>query len=282
MSDLYEERLKSRSITRQNLPVKPKKNGNGIKKIMGVLAVSFIVISAGGYGVDLYNEKLTAKKELAEANALMQKEQEANEARQERVSNNKVAYLTFDDGPNYNTSKVLEILEENNIKATFFLVGSMIENNPDIVKDIKEAGHTIGNHTYSHSYSYKTKEAFLEEIEKTDDLISKAIDEDFKSYFVRVPGGSMGKSTLKEAISENGYKSINWTALVGDDEKGGKVGVDYVVNRAKETTGDDKYEVILAHGTKSVTVKSLQKIIDNLKEDGYIFEPLVEDSPVEF
>lgn len=282
MSDLYEERLKSRSNVSQDVPTNPKKNGNGMKKIVGIVALALIVTSVGNYGVGVYKEKAAIKKEIAEANALMQKEKEENDARQERVANNKVAYLTFDDGPNYNTTKILEVLKENNIKATFFLVGNMIENNPKIVKDIKDDGHTIGNHTYSHSYNYKSKEAFLGEIEKTDALISEAIGEEFKSYFVRVPGGSMGKSMLKEALKENGYKSINWTALVGDDEKGGKVSTNYVINRAKETTGDDKYEVILAHSTKSVTAEALQKIIDNLKEDGYIFEPLVEDSPVEF
>lgn len=252
------------------------------RKMVGILILAVAVVYTSNYGIGAYKEQKAVKKEASNAKALLQKQQEEETARVERVANSKVAYLTFDDGPNYNTEKILNVLKSNDIKATFFLVGSMVENNPNIVKKIKGDGHTIANHTYSHNYSYGTKDKFLEEITKTDDLIAKALGEDFKSYFVRVPGGSMGKKVPQEAIKENGYKSINWTAVFGDDEKGGKVNSQYVIDRVKETTGDDKYEVILAHGTKSVTADTLQDIINNLKSDGYIFEPLMTDSPVEF
>lgn len=279
MSNLLERNPNVRED--EYMPIKVKRKLK-VKKIVGLLVVAVSMVPVGKYGIDIYKENAVVKKEEANAKALMQKQQEEEAARIERVANSKVAYLTFDDGPNHNTEKILDILKENNIKATFFLVGNMVELNPDIVKKIKEDGHIIGNHTYSHIYTYKTKESFLEEIEKTDKLISKALGEEHKSYFVRVPGGSMGKKITQEAMKENGYKSINWTAVFGDDENGGKVTTEYVINRVKETTGDNKYEVILAHGTKSVTVEALQTVIDNLKEDGYIFEPLMEDSPVEF
>lgn len=279
MSGLLEQNPNPKKM--QNEPKRTKSKFR-VSKVAGVLVLAVAVVSVGKYGLDTFKENLAAKKEEASINALMQKQQEEEEARKERVANSKVAYLTFDDGPNYNTEKILDILKENNIKATFFLVGSMVENNPSIVKRIQDEGHTLGNHTYSHKYSYSTKEEFLSEVEKTDELISKALGTDYKSYFVRVPGGSMGKKIAQEAIRENGYKSINWTGMFGDDEKGGKVDSKYVENRVKETTGDDQYEVILAHGTKSITVATLQTIIDNLKADGYIFEPLMIDSPVEF
>lgn len=250
-------------------------------KVVGSLVAIIVLISCGKYGLDYKNK---SKENIPDENinSLMQVEQDENSARVERVKNNKVAYLTFDDGPNYNTSKILDILKDNNIKATFFLVGSMVENNPALVKRIKEDGHVIANHTYSHNYSYKTKEEFIEEVERTDAIISKALGEEHKSYFVRVPGGSMGKKIVQEAIKENNYKSINWTAKFGDDENKGNVTTEYIVNRVRETTGDDQYEVILAHSTKTITATVLQVVIDNLKVDGYIFEPLMEDSPVEF
>lgn len=279
MSGLLEQNPNPKKI--QNTPKAPK-NKFRVSRVAGMLILTVAVASVGKYGLDAYRENLANKKEEANINALMQKQQEEDAARKERVANSKVAYLTFDDGPNYNTEKILDILKENDIKATFFLVGSMVENNPGIVKRIQDEGHILANHTYSHKYAYKTQEEFLEEVEKTDELISKALGKEFKSYFVRVPGGSMGKKIAQEAIRENGYKSINWTGMFGDDEKGGKVDTKYIINRVKETTGDDQYEVVLAHGTKSVTVAALQDIIDNLKADGYIFEPLMEDSPVEF
>ena len=266
----------------EKMSVKESKKNNKFSRIISVLVIIGVAVLIGKYGINYYKEKALIKKEVSEQNALMQKQQEEEKARVERVQNSKVAYLTFDDGPNYNTEKILDILKENNIKATFFLVGGMIENCPSTVKRIYDEGHTLANHTYSHTYSYSTKEDFLEEISKTDSLISEAIGEEYKSYFIRVPGGSMGKTVAKDAIKENGYKSINWTALFGDAERGGRVDSKYILNRVKETTGDDQYEVILAHGTKSITADTLQDVINNLSEEGYIFEPLKEDSPVEF
>ena len=279
MQNLIERNPDLREVEQSPIKIKRKLK---VKKIVSLLVVSVVMVSVGKHGIGTYKEKMIIKKEEANAKVLMKKQQEEEAARIERIANSKVAYLTFDDGPNRNTEKILHILKDNNIKATFFLVGNMVELNPDIVKKIQNDGHVIANHTYSHAYTYKTKESFLEEIEKTDSLISKVLGKEYKSYFVRVPGGSMGKKLAQEAIKENGYKSINWTALFGDDEKGGKVTSEYILNRVKETTGDDKYEVILAHGTKSITVDVLQRVIDGLRKDGYIFEPLMEDSPVEF
>lgn len=276
MSDLLEQ-----NPNRKDNNLEPKRRIKK-RKVVSLIAMVALIAYGGKYSLQYMKEKKEDKISNNNVNSLLKVQEEEEKARVERVNNSKVAYLTFDDGPNYNTNEILDILKENNIKATFFLVGSMVENNPNIVERINEEGHVIANHTYSHKYNYKTKEEFIAEVEATDRLISEAIGEDYKSYFVRVPGGSMGKSMIQEAIKENAYKSINWTAKFGDDEKGGKVNVDYVINRVKETAGDDKYEVILAHSTKSVTAKALQTIIDNLKVDGYIFEPLMEDSPVSF
>lgn len=276
MSDLLDENPKKENEIRK---VKRKIR---VKKVVGVGVIMGVIVFGLNCGVEYVKDKNSKTSPNQDINALLQVEQEEDRARVERVLNSKVAYLTFDDGPNYNTNKILDVLKANDIKATFFLVGAMVENNPSIVARIKDEGHTIANHTYSHNYSYKTKEDFIIEIESTDKLISESLGEDFKSYFVRVPGGSMGKPSVQEAIKENGYKSINWTAKFGDDEKGGKVDKDYIINRVNETTGDDKYEVILAHSNKFITADVLQIIIDNLKKDGYIFEPLMEDSPVYF
>lgn len=269
----------------------PKKMGSGgskkPKKKMRFAKTTILVVLATGVflgGVTLvkYGKNHISKmQEQKEIEALLKQEAEAKNARLERVANNKVAYLTFDDGPNANTEKVLDILKENNIKATFFLVGDMVKNNPNIVKDIYDAGHTIGNHTMSHSYNYETEDEFISEVLEVDKLISEAIGEEYNSLFVRVPGGSMGKTVEQNAIANAGLRSINWTGLSGDSERG-NTSSDYILKRLKETVGDDKYEVVLMHDIKSVTVNNLQKIIDFIKEEGYIFEPLMEDSPVYF
>lgn len=81
----------------------------------------------------------------------------------------KIVYLTFDDGPNSAvTPKILDILEKYNAKATFFVIGKNVENNPEIVKRAYEEGHYIANHGYSHNNSnlYKSEESFINEIKK--------------------------------------------------------------------------------------------------------------------
>ena len=88
----------------------------------------------------------------------------------------KVAYLTFDDGPSLVTPKILDILEKQNVKATFFVIGKNVEKHPETVKRAFEEGHYIANHTYSHnnSYLYKSSQNFVEELKNTDLAIRKS------------------------------------------------------------------------------------------------------------
>lgn len=259
-------------------------NNRKLVMLCSSVIIGVSVIAGGGYFA--YNKIQTAKEEkaklIAEQERLAEEERirQEEEARKEYFAKSDIAYLTFDDGPNpVNTPKVLDVLKENNIKATFFMVGEMVEKNPEIVKRIYEEGHTIANHTTRHKYSYSSKEAFLADIEETDKMISEAIGQEHKSLFVRVPGGSYGKTMLKEALAENGYIDMNWTALNGDSEKGGKVDSDYILDRIDKTIGDNQYEVVLMHDIKSITADNLQTIIDKIRDAGYVFEALTEETP---
>lgn len=245
-------------------------------------ATSLIVGSCVGYSaLNKYLEDKAFKEEQARILEMEREIQAKEEARIERIKNNKVAYLTFDDGPHKErTERILDILDKNNIKATFFMLGQEVEKYPEIVKKIYDKGHTIANHSTNHKYNYPTKESYIEDIKTTDKLISEAIGTEYKSLYVRVPGGSFGKQHVKEAIAEDGRIDLNWTALNGDSENKTKDSKDAMMNRLKETFGDDKYEVVLMHDIKELTVESLQEIIDYIKSEGYIFEPLVSDSPV--
>lgn len=254
------------------------------KKTMIMLgtATTIILSSCGGYfALNKYIENEALKEEQAKILEMEREIQAKEEARIERIKNNKVAYLTFDDGPHKErTEKILDILDKNNIKATFFVLGQEAEKYPEIVKKIYDKGHTIANHSTYHKYNYPTKESYIEDIRTTDEIISKAIGKEYKSLYVRVPGGSFGKQDIKEAIAEDNRIDLNWTALSGDSEKGTKDSKSAMMNRLKETFGDDKYEVVLMHDIKEFTVDSLQEMIDYMKSEGYIFEPLVSDSPV--
>ena len=88
----------------------------------------------------------------------------------------KKAYLTFDDGPNNSvTTGVLDVLRRYNVKATFFLVGSLIEKYPDVARRIYEEGHCLANHSYNHNYDelYADNVSFMTQVQKTDDLIKE-------------------------------------------------------------------------------------------------------------
>lgn len=107
-------------------------------------------------------------------------------------SQEKVVYLTFDDGPSKSvTPHILETLKKNDVKATFFVLGTMVNYYPGIVKQEYEEGHYIANHGYSHVYSkiYENEEAFMNEVNQTEELIKEAIgDENYNSHLVRFPG----------------------------------------------------------------------------------------------
>lgn len=217
-----------------------------------------------------------AKKAEEEAKQAEEEAKKAAEKNQDR----KVAYLTFDDGPSRkSTPAVLDILDKYNIKATFFVVGKMINENPDILKNINDRGHQIGNHSYSHDYNYLYKSAdnFMADIYKTEKLIRSIIGNDFDSKIIRFPGGSFEKrkDPMKKAARDAGYNYIDWNALNGDAE-GQKRNKSQLLNRLKETSAGKKSIVVLMHDTdaKDTTVEYLSDGIDYLIKEGYEFDVL--------
>jgi peptidoglycan/xylan/chitin deacetylase (PgdA/CDA1 family) len=122
--------------------------------------------------------------------------------------------FTFDDGPGMYTAKILEILKENGIKATFFVQGSSIKLYPGLLKKISEAGHEIGSHLYSHPNFYKyDKDDYyyflVEEIYKTEELIKKYTGR--KPNLLRMPHGYYS-SWVKGVADQYDYRIIHWTA----------------------------------------------------------------------
>ncbi len=126
---------------------------------------------------------------------------------------NKLIALTFDDGPGLNTEEILKILDDKQVKATFFMLGNSIEKRPDLVKEVYSKGHEIANHTYNHINFFKYKEEDIkekleEELLKTQELIKSIID--YETKLVRYPYGYSRKEAL-EVAKKNNYKVINWT-----------------------------------------------------------------------
>ena len=199
-------------------------------------------------------------------------------------SQEKIAYLTFDDGPTKKcTPKILDILKENNIKATFFVIGKRVEENPELVKRAYEEGHFIANHTYSHQDSviYQNKESFLREIEKTNHAIAKALGiEDYRPHLFRFPCGSHVNYSMKKNyityLEELDYAYLDWNCLNDDGVK--KYSASQLLNNLKNTVKNKNALVILMHdsGDLNQTDEVLQSSIDYLKQQGYEFKNMRE------
>ena len=191
-------------------------------------------------------------------------------------------FLTFDDGPSKTvTIPILDLLKQEKIKATFFVLGSRVELYPDIVKREYEEGHYIANHGYSHMYSqiYSSVQSVLDEYNKTNDAVRKAIGvKEYNSHLFRFPGGVPGgryAQLKKEAVAEldkNNIAHVDWNALTGDAE--GKTTVDELVAELQKTMGEKNSLVILMHdaGNKKTTYEALPTVIAMLREKGYEFK----------
>ncbi|MGG5461016.1 polysaccharide deacetylase family protein [Clostridium sp. B9] len=209
-----------------------------------------------------------------------------------RTDGKKVAYLTFDDGPSTtNTQNVLDVLDKYGVKGTFFVMGKSIEKNEEsknLLKEIAEKGHAIGNHSYSHDYRYlypnrsMNVSNIMDEFNKTNEAMKSVLGEDFNTKVVRFPGGYWSwkdRTPMKEKMVETGIENIDWNALNGDAE-GKKKNADELYNyfvNSVELLGDKADSVVvLMHDTygKEETVKSLPKIIEYLKGKGFEFKSI--------
>ena len=209
----------------------------------------------------------------------------------EQSDGKKIAFLTFDDGPSTTvTPEILDILKSNDVKATFFLVGTNIEANEyskDLVRRILQDGHAIGNHTYTHNYRniYPDNQVdpakYMEEIRETDNTISNIIGEEFKTRITRMPGGYMSRKFYKdpnlsyfnEVLKGNNMYSIDWNAYDGDAEGGWK-NAEQLLQEVKKTVGNKEKVILLMHDTygKEETARALPEIIKYLRDCGYEFK----------
>ena len=198
----------------------------------------------------------------------------------------KVVYLTFDDGPSENTGEILDILKEKNAKATFFVTGNNQEHD-DMIKRAFSEGHSIGLHTYTHDYAtvYASEDAYFADLQKVSDLVESITGT--KSMIIRFPGGSSNTvsakyvkglmTTLTKAVRDKGYQYFDWNCD-STDASGNNVPVEKLVSNATSCTAN--HVDILMHDTdaKDTTVQALPQIIDYYRSQGYTFKGLTVDS----
>lgn len=181
----------------------------------------------------------------------------------------KIVALTFDDGPNENTNEILSILEEKNVKATFYLIGDVIENNKNEARKISEAGHQIGNHSYTHSRMiFKSPDFMASEIEQTTSLI-KEIGYGGEITF-RPPYGKK-LFVLPLYLRQNNIKTVMWDLDPLQSLPAAATSQEitaFVVENTKPGS------IILIHpwyGKDNNSREAIPKIIDSLKNEGYEF-----------
>ncbi|EDX71068.1 Polysaccharide deacetylase domain protein [Coleofasciculus chthonoplastes PCC 7420] len=188
-----------------------------------------------------------------------------------RVLNNKakVIALTFDDGPSSETTpQVLDILQREGIKATFFVVGKTVKNHPQLLKQIVADGHAIGNHTWNHHYHQYSPWAAAQELETTAQLIHKLTG--VKTALFRPPAGILNNGLVNYAHQKK-YAVIMWSADTKDWQSR-RITVPKLINNALEDAQPGG--IILLHdggGDRSKTVQALPKLITELKQRGYQF-----------
>lgn len=201
-------------------------------------------------------------------------------------SQEKQVYLTFDDGPSKDiTPKILDVLKENDVKATFFVLGSRVDLYPDTLKREFNEGHYISNHGYSHEYSriYQNKDTVFQEYIDCENAIKNALNnQDYNSYLFRFPGGSSGgkyeriKSEARELLSSYGVAFTNWNCLTGDAAN--KKTKEECIQEMLQTKGEQNSIILLMHDAndKTQTLEALPEIIQYFKNEGYTFKNFYE------
>ncbi|MGN1182157.1 MAG: polysaccharide deacetylase family protein [Faecalibacillus sp.] len=201
-------------------------------------------------------------------------------------SDEKIVYLTFDDGPSSNTKKILDILDKYQVKATFFVTGTNQKYNY-LIKEAHEKGHTIGLHTYCHEYNiiYSSVDAYFNDLIKLENMVEELIG--YKPRYIRFPGGSSNKvsinyhkgimTVLTKKVIQKGYQYYDWNCSTGD-ATGNNIPVETIIRYA--TAKNDQNLVMLAHDTdaKDTTVAALPSIIQYYQDKGYIFKAIDDKS----
>lgn len=190
-------------------------------------------------------------------------------------SQEKCIYLTFDDGPSDRvTPKILDVLNEEDVKATFFIVGKNAMLRKYLIRREYEEGHCVAVHSFSHVYKeiYSSPQALMADINACNDVIEEITGERSRVY--RFPGGSFTVSAEMIAeVRRNGFNYIDWNASTCDAELYHPTAAD-LIKAAKDTPANRSHIILLSHDTtdKTVTAQALKEIIRYYKSKGYEFK----------
>lgn len=181
------------------------------------------------------------------------------------AGSNKIC-LTFDDGPDENTFRILEVLKKHQIKATFFVIGKKCEGHADLLVKLRDEGHLIGNHSFSHTTNlgWASTQKIAEEINQTNLVIHEITGQ--KPIWYRPPFG-ITNPNIARAIQQTGMKCAGWTirsfdTVIHDSEK--------LLKRTQSRINKSGH-ILLMHDTCGHTAAALEVLILDCKKKGIKF-----------
>ncbi|UKS26462.1 polysaccharide deacetylase [Paenibacillus sp. HWE-109] len=202
------------------------------------------------------------------------------------ASSGKTAFLTFDDGPSDSTRKILRILKNYGIKATFFVVGSDTNEGRTLYREIAADGHALGNHTFSHDYNriYRSPEAFMKDVHKLDQLLEETVG--YRPDILRFPGGSNNHlswkpggrgimSRVAQVVKAEGYQYFDWN-VSSTDAAAPVQERDMIIDSVVSASRGKKSIIVLMHDStyKTTTLEALPVVIGKLQSAGFHFDTL--------
>lgn len=236
--------------------------------------------------LERFNEDINLNNSAKGVSKNKKSESKATTKQEKKSRNTKRVYLTFDDGPSQNTTKILSILDKYDAKATFFVVYRKGDKNKKLYKRIVDEGHTIGIHSFTHNYKniYSSEKAFRKDVVSMRNYIYNVTG--VKTNFYRFPGGSgntVSKVDIKKCINYLNKESIiyyDWNVDNGD-ATGKKLSDKQLINNVVKNVKTKNTPIVLMHdaATKNSTVKTLPMIIKILKKQGYEFAGIDENTP---
>ena len=189
------------------------------------------------------------------------------------TSDEKVLYLTFDCGYEYEnlTSRILDVLKEKGVSATFFCTLDHIKKETDLIARMIKEGHIVGNHSTTHpSFASISRSTMAKEIEETENYLRENFG--YSAKYFRFPAGEYTESAL-ELISSLGYRSVFWSVAYDDWDTSKVRGKDYAIDKVMSRLHPGA--VILLHSVSKDNAEALGEIIDRAREQGYRFESIL-------
>ncbi|MDA7026688.1 delta-lactam-biosynthetic de-N-acetylase [Bacillus sp. CLL-7-23] len=184
----------------------------------------------------------------------------------------KAVYLTFDNGyENGYTQQILDVLKKQNVKATFFVTGHFVKDQPELVKRMAEEGHIVGNHSFHHpDLTTKSSDMIKEELDSVTEEVFKITGKQDNLY-LRPPRGIFSERVLNET-NKLGYQTVFWSAAFVDwkinKQKGWKYAYDHIIKQVHPGA------IYLLHTVSKDNAEALDRAITKLKKEGYRFKSI--------